>query len=98
MNLQTKIGLITLGMITFTSCGEKPQADAEQVHGINLAYMDTLVKPGDDFFRYVNGVWVDNTEIPGDRTRWGSFDELRKSTDEDVKAILEEAVTSGKYD
>ncbi len=97
MNLQTKIGLITLGMITLTSCGEKPQAEPEQIHGINLAYMDTLVKPGDDFFRYVNGVWVDNTEIPADRTRWGSFDELRKSTDQDVKEILEEAVKSDKY-
>src|SRR5690606_20481343 len=32
-----------------------------------------------------------------DRTRWGSFDELRKNTDEDVKSILQEAIKSGKY-
>jgi predicted metalloendopeptidase len=40
--------------------------------------MDKTVKPANDFFRYVNGTWLDNTEIPSDRTRWGSFDELRK--------------------
>ncbi|HRG19158.1 MAG TPA: M13 family metallopeptidase, partial [Flavobacterium lutivivi] len=37
------------------------------------------------------------TEIPADRTRWGSFDELRKNTDNDVLAILEEAAKSNKY-
>jgi predicted metalloendopeptidase len=40
--------------------------------------MDKTVKPANDFFRYVNGTWLDNTEIPSDRTRWGSFDELRQ--------------------
>ncbi|WP_291110373.1 M13 family metallopeptidase, partial [Flavobacterium sp. UBA6195] len=44
------------------------------------------------FNRYVNGTWLDKTEIPADRTRWGSFDELRKNTDDDVMAILKEAI------
>jgi predicted metalloendopeptidase len=39
--------------------------------GINVNYMDKTVKPANDFFRYVNGTWLDNTEIPSDRTRWG---------------------------
>jgi predicted metalloendopeptidase len=30
---------------------------------------------------------VDNTAIPADRTRWGSFDELRQRTDADALAI-----------
>ena len=46
--------------------------------GINIAYMDTSVKPGDDFFRYVNGTWAKQTEIPADRSRWGVIDELRE--------------------
>jgi predicted metalloendopeptidase len=37
----------------------------------------------------MNGTWLDNTEIPN-RTRWGSFDELRQSTDADALAILKE--------
>lgn len=96
MKLKT-IGLMVVSTAVLTSCGKKEEV-SDEIHGINLSYMDTLVKPGDDFFRYVNGTWFDNTEIPADRTRWGSFDELRKNTDEDVKVILEEAIKSGKYD
>ena len=54
--------------------------------------MDTTVRPADDFFRYVNGQWLDNTEIPADRERWGSFDELRKNTDANTLALLREAM------
>lgn len=67
--------------------------------GINLSYMDTKVRPNDDFFRFVNGTWLDETEIPGNKTRWGSFDELRETTNDDALAILKEAaaknLTSG---
>jgi len=96
MNFYHKIALITLGMATLTSCTNTNKT--EENHGINLAFMDTLVKPSDDFFRYVNGKWLDSIEIPADRTRWGSFDELRKNTDDDVKKILEKAINSNKYD
>jgi endothelin-converting enzyme/putative endopeptidase len=65
--------------------------------GINVNYMDKAVQPSDNFFRYVNGTWLDNTEIPADRTRWGSFDELRQRTDADALAILKEAATNPKY-
>jgi putative endopeptidase len=60
--------------------------------------MDKTVKPGDDFFRYVNGTWFDKTEIPSDRVRWGSFDELRQNTDIDALAILKEATANKKLD
>ncbi|RVU90895.1 Neutral endopeptidase [Flavobacterium columnare] len=68
-------------------------AIAQEKPGINLNYMDKKVKPGDDFFRYVNGAWYDKTEIPADKTRWGSFDELRFNTDKDALAILKEAIS-----
>lgn len=66
-------------------------------HGINLNYMDTSVSPKEDFYRYVNGTWLDETEIPADRTRWGGFDMLRKDTDATVLDILQNAGKSGKY-
>lgn len=70
------------------------QSNAQQKNsGINLDLMDKSVKPGDDFFRYVNGTWFDKTEIPADRTRWGSFDELRQNTDKDALAILKDAAS-----
>ena len=58
--------------------------------GISLQNMDTSVAPQQDFFRYVNGHWLDNTEIPADKARWGSFDELRENAEKQVLAIVQE--------
>ncbi|WP_010251565.1 M13 family metallopeptidase [Myroides injenensis] len=89
-----------IAIATLVACKDAKKADAEdnESHGITLEYMDQNVKPGDDFFRYVNGAWFDKTEIPADRTRWGSFDELRQNTDNDALAILKEAVANKKLD
>ncbi|NKI26970.1 M13 family metallopeptidase [Arenibacter sp. 6A1] len=79
--------------MTVVSCKseKKETAAVDTIPGINLSLMDTTVSPKDDFFRYVNGKWFDNTEIPADKTTWGSFYELRKKTDQDVLNILREA-------
>ncbi|WP_298144668.1 M13 family metallopeptidase [Flavobacterium sp.] len=68
-----------------------------QTPGINLNLMDRNVAPQQDFFRFVNGKWLDNTEIPADKTRWGSFDELRQNTDKDMLAIINDALASNTY-
>jgi predicted metalloendopeptidase len=70
---------------------------SKKTPGINVPFMDKSVKPNDDFFKFVNGTWLKNTEIPADKTRWGSFDELRQNTDKDALAILKEAATNPKY-
>lgn len=97
-----KIGLSLLTVsIVLNSCKttkETVTKKQETPIGINTALMDKSVKPADDFFRFVNGKWIDNTEIPADRTRWGSFDELRKNTDEDVMVILKEAINDKTID
>ena len=72
-------------------------ASATKEPGINIQYMDKTIKPSDNFFRYVNGTWLNTTEIPGDKTRWGSFDELRQRTDADALAILKEAANNPVY-
>ncbi|WP_125718393.1 M13 family metallopeptidase [Flavobacterium ustbae] len=71
--------------------------NAPKEPGINVSYMDTKVSPSQDFFKYVNGTWLDKTEIPSDRTTWGSFNELIKRTDKDVMAVLKEASANPKY-
>ena len=59
--------------------------------GINLSNMDESIRPGDDFFSYVNGSWVKSTEIPADKGRYGAFDLLRDESQEAVKKIIEES-------
>lgn len=58
--------------------------------GIETQNMDVKVRPQDDFYRYVNGTWLDKTEIPADKSSYGSFTILRDKSREDVKAIIEE--------
>src|SRR5690606_26804476 len=62
--------------------------------GVELFNMDMDTRPQDDFFRFVNGGWVDNTAIPDDRSRWGSFDELNERADQHVLEIIREAAAS----
>ncbi|WP_445453283.1 M13 family metallopeptidase [Flavobacterium sp. 25HG05S-40] len=69
----------------------------EKSPGIKVWLMDKSVSPKDNFFQFVNGTWLKNTEIPADKTRWGSFDELRQNTDKDALKILNEATKNPKY-
>ena len=59
--------------------------------GIELGNLDTQIRPQQDFFRYVNGNWLQKTEIPADRARWGSFDELRALAEQQVLTIVQQA-------
>ncbi len=58
--------------------------------GVALANIDETVKPGDNFFKYVNGNWINNTAIPADRSSYGSFGILRDRSQEQVRAIIED--------
>ncbi len=78
------ISLIGLGL--FISCGQK-----QLKSGISQDGFDTTVRPQDDFYRYVNGAWLKNTEIPADRSSWGSFYELREEAQKHLRTIIEES-------
>ena len=65
--------------------------------GFDLAGMDRSVKPGDDFFKFANGKWAEQTEIPADRVRYGLADKLAALSEARVRAILDEAA-AGKLD
>jgi predicted metalloendopeptidase len=89
--------LFVLPALIATSAVQAQDTTAKKEPGINVNFMDKKVKPTDDFFRYVNGTWLDNTQIPNDKTRWGSFDELRQKTDTDALTILKEATKNPIY-
>jgi len=79
------VGLALL--LAVTSC----QKNENLSSGIVLKNMDTLVKPGDDFNKFVSGTWEKNTKIPADKASYGAFDMLYDQSQKDVKAIIEEA-------
>lgn len=98
MSLSKLGALSAIGLLTIVSCSApKENATEEKVEAINLANLDSTVKPVDDFYKFVNGGWLARTEIPGDQGRWNSFNEVREATNETVLEVLEAAAKSDKY-
>lgn len=75
-----------------TDTSAAPAAVAEapvvQTSGIIKENMDLSIKPGDDFFNYVNGKWLAKTEIPADKSSYGGFSILRDEAQDDVMDII----------
>ena len=62
--------------------------------GIRPDWMDTSANPGDDFFRYADGKWYDETEIPADRSSVGGFFIADQQTEKNIAALIKEIVSS----
>jgi len=67
-----------------------PALSAQTRGGLDLAAMDTTVVPGNDWYRYVDGGWLDRTTIPADRSSFGAFD----MADRRLEPALTDVVTS----
>src|SRR4051812_21610515 len=76
----------------------RPQAasssEGAKATGIDLAGIDKSVAPGDDFFAYANGTWLKSTEIPADRSTWGSGEMLAEMTGKRTSDLIAEAARS----
>ena len=68
--------------------GGKPASQAKFIDKTN---MSTGVKPGDDFYTYANGTWLQKNPVPAKETRWGSFNQLRDFNIIAVRTILKDA-------
>ena len=82
--------LLLLGLVVWVGCSEK-KLDS----GIDYANFDQSVRPQDDFYRYVNGAWLEKTEIPADKSNYGSFTELFDESQANQRRIIEDAAQSG---
>src|SRR3954453_10351342 len=70
-----------------------PASAAKPVYGdwgYDPSAMDSSVKPGDDFWSYVNGTWDKRTKIAADRASAGPFVTLSDQAETDVRQIVEQ--------
>jgi putative endopeptidase len=65
---------------------------ATETPAIDPANMDLRVKPGDDFYQFANGGWLERNPIPPEYSRWGSFQELIERNYATLHQILDESV------
>src|SRR3954463_3000767 len=61
-----------LGAALVILCAWKYQDDHKKSF-VDVAGIDSLTKPGDNFFRFVNGRWYDTAKIASDRSGVGSY-------------------------
>ena len=101
MNFNKTICAALLASIGIIGCKVKSvekTIELTSAKGIDISLMDRTASPNQDFFQFINGTWLKNNSIPDDRTRWGSFDELRKMTDDDMLVILKKAMNDENLD
>jgi predicted metalloendopeptidase len=70
------------------SCSKGPES------GLDLSNIDNLTRPQDDLYQYINGKWLEKTEIPADKSNYGTFAELYDQSQIDLRAIIEESAYS----
>jgi putative endopeptidase len=66
-------------------------ADTAPVSGIDVKYIDASVRAQDDFFVHLNGGWLKSTEIPAEKSSWGTFAKLRDDVLPELRGIIETA-------
>ncbi|MEQ8956006.1 MAG: M13 family metallopeptidase, partial [Gammaproteobacteria bacterium] len=71
--------------VTTASATDRPELGE---WGVDLSNQDGSVRPGDDFFRFANGRWLDTFVLPADRSNYGSFTVLSDRSDDRVRSII----------
>ncbi len=88
------MGILAFALLEGCSTNVKNTGDtAKKSPGFDVQNMDTTIKPGDDFFDYVNGTWIKNHPVPPDKNSISAFDELMEKNRHDIREIIEEAAS-----
>lgn len=70
---------------------ESPEPQAPLASGVIHAHFDDSVQPQEDFYRWVNGTWLEETEIPADRSNYGAFSVLDDRAEKQLRSMIETA-------
>src|SRR5437868_2076417 len=94
--------MLALATASLLGVAAAPAADAAKPvygdWGYDTAAMDSSVKPGDDFWAYVNGSWDKKTQIAADRASAGPFVTLSDQAEKDVRGIVEQLANDPNSD
>jgi len=80
-----------LTLVALSACTAETAPSSNLKSGLLAENFDRAVRPQDDFFRFVNGVWLAKTEIPGDKSAYGVFTMLDDLSEQRVRSIVETA-------
>ncbi len=95
----TRLIVVAVSLLAAASCavvdGPGVRSAAElRPAGLDYAGFDRSARAQDNLFQHVNGRWLTETEIPGDKSNYGSFSVLADRSDERLRAIVIEAAAA----
>ena len=79
------IALIT--SLFIIACNTQGTSSNEKV--LDISGIDSSLKPGDNFYLYVNGKWIKNATIPASQSSVGGFTDLYYSTQDKLHTLLD---------
>ncbi len=82
-------GVIVGAMVVMNSGLADEDSTESPKSGIDKQHFKLSIKPGDDFYKYVNGTWLDEFEIPADKSNYGSFTGLADDAEKALREIVE---------
>ncbi len=80
-----------VALILAFACALVPAATDDRAVSAQEAGVDASTPPGDDFFSYANGAWLNATEIPAGKGKWGAGAEITERVRQQVATLLDEA-------
>ena len=83
--------VLPLLLVALASCQSTGQSDASAQPDLLQANLDTTVRPGDDFFRYANGAWLQKHPIPASESSWSIGKEVQNEVYARLRKINEDA-------
>ncbi len=83
-------GLLALSLVSCHQNQKKTTKQEAMTKAINPANMDPSVKPGDNFYLYVNGGWIKSHPIPPEYSQYGAFTVLYENNQKELKALVDE--------
>jgi len=66
-------------------------AASDRLVGFDPAELDETIRPQDDFYAYVNNLWIKSTEIPPEWSRYGTMQIVYERTEQQLKTIIQNA-------
>jgi putative endopeptidase len=76
---------------TAATKGAEAVPEKKATSKLEMDGLDRSVAPGDDFFGYANGAWMKATEIPADRSTWGTSAIIAERTAQRTRDLITEA-------
>ncbi len=96
MHTQVRFPLaaVASALLAASASAQQQQATPVRALGVDTTNFDRAVRPQDDFFRFVNGAWLEHTQIPADASSWGAFNELTEKSRSAIRQIVDDAAKS----